>query len=67
MKETFSGERKEIGVKRFPKRGKLWAPGRMHTGKEKRHNGGVGDGRGGGEREKEGEGGGGRIGKRRGG
>lgn len=44
------GGRKPIGVKgkRYPKRGKLWAPGRKHTGKEKRHNGGVGDG--GGER-----------------
>lgn len=45
------GERKQIGVKgnRYPKRGKLWAPGRIHAGKEKRHNGGVQDGRGGGE------------------
>lgn len=41
MKETFSWERKQIGVKedRHRKRGRLWTPGRIHTGKEKRHKG----------------------------
>ena len=41
MKETFSWERKQIGVNgdRHWKRGRLQTPGRIHTGKEKRHKG----------------------------